>query len=54
MENITRIVAIRHGETGWNTTGRIQGHTDIPLNKNGQWQARQMAATLAESGLQAL
>ena len=25
----------RHGETSWNTLGRLQGRTDIELNENG-------------------
>ena len=34
---------IRHGETQWNTQGRIQGHTDIPLSE----QARAELAAIA-------
>lgn len=26
---------IRHGETAWNTLGKLQGKTDIPLNEHG-------------------
>jgi probable phosphoglycerate mutase len=33
METILTLV--RHGETEWNTTGRIQGHLDIPLSATG-------------------
>ena len=50
----TRVVAIRHGETAWNAETRIQGQRDIPLNATGVWQARQMAAALADEGIQAI
>ena len=54
MQQPTRIVLIRHGETDWNTETRIQGHTDIPLNAKGKWQAQRVGAALAEEGLQAV
>ncbi len=43
---ITRIVAVRHGETAWNVDTRIQGQLDIGLNDNGRWQARQVGNAL--------
>lgn len=52
--DVTRIVAIRHGETSWNALGRLQGHTDIELNAHGRWQAQQMAQVLADHGIDAL
>lgn len=45
---LTRILAIRHGETAWNVDARIQGHLDIALNPTGQQQALQLARALAE------
>ncbi len=54
MDQVTRLVLVRHGETAWNALLRIQGHTDIPLNATGQWQARRVAAALVDEGLQAV
>ncbi len=44
----TRIIAIRHGETPWNATARLQGHQDIPLNELGLWQAEQAGRALVD------
>lgn len=36
----------RHGETEWNRTGRMQGHTGVPLNAEGRHQATRLAGRL--------
>lgn len=52
--DVTRIIAVRHGETAWNVDTRMQGWLDIPLNGKGQWQARQVAAALAQERIDAV
>jgi probable phosphoglycerate mutase len=45
------IILIRHGETAWNAERRLQGHLDIPLNAEGERQARLLAGALATEPL---
>lgn len=45
---MTEICLVRHGETDWNAIGRLQGSTDIPLNNNGKYQARECGEFLAK------
>jgi 2,3-bisphosphoglycerate-dependent phosphoglycerate mutase len=51
--HITRILAVRHGETEWNRDTRIQGHTDIPLNARGRRQAELLAQALRDEPIAA-
>jgi probable phosphoglycerate mutase len=46
---MTELLTIRHGPTGWNADGRIQGRTDIPLSPEGRArvQAWRLPAGLA-------
>jgi 2,3-bisphosphoglycerate-dependent phosphoglycerate mutase len=49
MQEPTRILAIRHGETAWNVDVRIQGNTDIALNARGRDQALRLGAAVGRS-----
>ena len=44
---MTRVIVIRHGETEWNVSARIQGHGDSPLTAAGMGQAEALARRLA-------
>ena len=51
---MTTLLLVRHGETDWNAEGRLQGHTDRPLNDFGRRQARALADRLAGDGITAM
>ncbi len=40
---MTRLYLVRHGETLWNSSGKYQGVTDIPLSEEGHRQADVLA-----------
>ncbi len=42
-----RVLLLRHGETEWNRSGRMQGRTDTPLTLEGQRQADAVKGLLA-------
>lgn len=50
----TTLLAIRHGETAWNSDGRYQGQTDVVLNATGHAQAAWVARALARERLHAV
>jgi broad specificity phosphatase PhoE len=51
---MTELLLVRHGETDWNAEGRLQGHTDRPLNDVGRRQAAALAERLAGDGITAV
>jgi broad specificity phosphatase PhoE len=51
---VTTLLLVRHGETDWNAEGRLQGHTDRPLNDYGRRQAGALADALAGDSIDAV
>lgn len=49
-----RFYLIRHGQTQWNTEGRIQGKTDIPLDETGLRQAELLQKGMTKYRLDAI
>lgn len=48
MADAPQVWLLRHGQTDWNLEGRLQGRTDIALNRTGIAGAQQAAGTLAQ------
>lgn len=46
--NFMKLYIIRHGQTEWNKSGRLQGQTDIALNENGRELAVKVGAALKD------
>jgi probable phosphoglycerate mutase len=51
---VTTLLLVRHGETDWNAEGRLQGHTDRPLNDFGRRQAKALAQELDGEKVEAI
>ena len=54
LQEPTRVLAIRHGETEWNVQTRLQGQTDVPLNRRGEDQVRRLAEAIRREPLTAV
>ena len=50
----TQLCIVRHGETAWNATHRVQGQIDIPLNAIGLRQAQAVGGALKEEHFDAI
>ncbi len=46
----TRLIFIRHGQTDWTKNKKLQGQSDIPLNKKGRRQIKKLAEHLKSAG----
>jgi alpha-ribazole phosphatase len=49
-----RLIIIRHAQTVWNATGRIQGQADPELSAAGLWQCEKVAERLALASIDAI
>ncbi len=54
MNEPTRIIAIRHGQTAWNAETRMQGQLDTALDARGRWQAERIACALHDEAIDAI
>ncbi|MEJ6395828.1 histidine phosphatase family protein [Gymnodinialimonas sp. 2305UL16-5] len=45
-----RVLLVRHGQSEWNATRRLQGQADISLSELGRAQARALRPVIAEIG----
>lgn len=48
QKKLTKFYIVRHGQTEWNTQGRVQGHSDSPLTDEGVLQAQNTARLLRQ------
>ena len=46
-QRLPMVYLVRHGETAWTLTEQHTGRTDLPLNEQGERQAREVGARLA-------
>lgn len=51
---MTKFYIVRHGQTDYNKTRKIQGRLDIPLNESGMEQAKNIASNLETANFDAI
>lgn len=49
-----RVFLVRHGQTRWNVEGRAQGHTDTPLDTDGERQVATLETAFAGQAADAI
>ena len=49
-----QLILVSHALTQWNIEGRIQGHTDVPLNRDGKKMAERLAKRLVGETIHAV
>lgn len=54
VNNMTRLIIVRHGQTLWNLERKYQGHSDIALSETGLKQAEAVAGRLAAEQIDAV
>ncbi len=50
----THLILVSHAVTQWNIQGKIQGHTDVPLNQQGIKMAELLSERLAKETIHAI
>lgn len=48
MDGMAEIVLVRHGQTEWSATGKHTSYTDVELTPDGERQAREIGARIAD------
>lgn len=47
-ETLAKIYLVRHGQTAWSMSGQHTGHTDLPLNEQGESDAGRLNSVLTD------
>ena len=50
----TQLILVSHALTQWNIEGKIQGHTDVPLNREGKKMAQLLSKRMTRESIHAV